>query len=550
MYLYKTMDKFKDWLPSRKKKITFEIIIFFSFLLLGTFIYDDYGISWDEVSHRSNGFVSLNYIRNLLLLNEYPGFPELKDYFAQSYGVIFDLPMAYLEKLFHIEDSKSYFLMRHYANFIIFFISTICFYFLLKKRFSFQLSLLGLFFLILSPRIFAESFYNMKDLVFMSLFTIALFFSINFLNNISYKNSFFAALFCSMAISSRIMAIIIPFFIFTFFILESLDNKKYFLKYINKFFLFLVLVLTITFIFWPYLWTDPIVNFVNTFKSMSSYIWRGSILYQGNYISALNLPWHYSLVWIFITTPMLYIFLFVIGFLFMIIRLIKRFLEINSKNKSNNLWKGNYERTDLFIFLIFFFTLYIVIEINSSLYGGWRHLYFIYPCLIYISIIGLEFINKFIIKKYIFIFIIPFLIYISAWIFNNHPYQFVYFNSLSGKNINSNFEIDYWGLSNKDALFHIANITKKNNIKVYINSDSPYYFSLSLLNKENRDRIEFIDDINMADYLVTNHYYAWGNRSMPKDDPVLVNLKLKNEFVIIKEFTVDNIPINSIYKIN
>jgi len=548
MYLYKTMDKFKDWLPSKKKRIAVEIIIFFSFFLLGTFIFDDYGISWDEVSHRSNGFVSLNYIRNLLSFNEYPGFPELKDYFARSYGVIFDLPMAYVEKLFHIEDSKSYFLMRHFSNFIIFFISNICFYLLLKKRFSFQLSLLGLLFLVLSPRIFAESFYNMKDLVFMSLFIIAIYFSINFLNNISFRNSFIAALFCSIAISSRIMAIIIPFFLITFFLLESLDNKKYFFKYINKIFLFLVLVLVITFVFWPYLWTDPIINFINTFKNMSSYIWRGSILYQGNYISALNLPWHYPLVWIFITTPLLYLFLFIVGFLFITIRFIKRFLEINSKNKSNNPWKGNYERIDLFIFLILVSTLYIIIEINSSLYGGWRHLYFIYPCLIYISTVGLELINKYIIKKYIFIFTVPFLLYVSVWMFNNHPYQFAYFNLLPGKNVNSNFEFDYWGLSNKDVLLHISNIDENNNIKIYINSDSPYYFSLSLLNKEDRDRIEFVDDINLADYLVTNHYYAWGNRSMPKDNPVLVNLKLKKKFTVIKEFNVDNIPINSIYK--
>ena len=31
---------------------------------------------------------------------------------------------------------------------------------------------------------------------------------------------------------------------------------------------------------------------------------------------------------------------------------------------------------------------------NSTLYGGWRHLYFIYPCLIFVSIIALEFISK------------------------------------------------------------------------------------------------------------------------------------------------------------
>ena len=133
---------------------------------------------------------------------------------------------------------------------------------------------------------------------------------------------------------------------------------------------------------------------------------------------------------------------------------------------------------------------------------------------------------------------------------SNHPYQFVYFNFLSGKNINSNFEFDYWGLSNKDALLHILKTDKKDYIKIYIYSDSPYYFSLTLINKNDRNRIKFVNNIKDADYLVTNHYYAWGNRSIAKDNPVLINLKLKKEFSVIKEFNVDNIPINSIYKIN
>ena len=120
-------------------------ILFFSALLIvGILIFDDYGMSWDEYHHRANGFVSLNYIRSLLSLNTYSGFPNLENYIAREYGVIFDLPMAYLEKLLLIEDSKNYFLMRHLTNFFIFFISCICFYLLLIKRFTYKLSMLGL----------------------------------------------------------------------------------------------------------------------------------------------------------------------------------------------------------------------------------------------------------------------------------------------------------------------------------------------------------------------------------------------------------------------
>ena len=40
-----------------------------------------------------------------------------------------------------------------------------------------------------------------------------------------------------------------------------------------------------------------------------------------------------------------------------------------------------------------------------------------------------------------------------------HPYQNIYFNFLVEKKANSLFEIDYWGVSNKDAL---EKITKNN----------------------------------------------------------------------------------------
>ena len=53
--------------------------------------------------------------------------------------------------------------------------------------------------------------------------------------------------------------------------------------------------------------------FFNTLKIMSSYSWSGGIFYLGEYVNALNLPWHYPIVWILISTPILYIILFIIG---------------------------------------------------------------------------------------------------------------------------------------------------------------------------------------------------------------------------------------------
>ena len=100
------------------------------------------------------------------------------------YGVIFDLPLALLETVLGIEQSKNYFLLRHYLNFIIFFFSAIYFYLIIKNRFNSELvSNLGLMFYVGSPRIFGDSFFNNKDIVFLSLITIALFYCFKLLKN-------------------------------------------------------------------------------------------------------------------------------------------------------------------------------------------------------------------------------------------------------------------------------------------------------------------------------------------------------------------------------
>ena len=125
-----------------EKKINFQkslpFFILTVFFIIGINIYDDYGISWDEYNERIGGFVSLNFVRETFSLETYPGFAKLGDYIYSNYGVMFNLPMAYIEKTFLIDDIKQIFLIRHLFNFIIFFISSV-FFFPATKEKIFQL---------------------------------------------------------------------------------------------------------------------------------------------------------------------------------------------------------------------------------------------------------------------------------------------------------------------------------------------------------------------------------------------------------------------------
>ena len=145
------------------KSITF--FLFSIFFLIGLLTFRDYGIWGDEEFQRFNGLYWLNYVLS------FTSFDELKNIIAFKidqigdftlghpkyypyYGVIFDLPAAFLELIFQIEDSKNYFYLRHFLNFTFFFVGSIFFYKLLLNRFSnYNVALIGTLFFVLSPRI-------------------------------------------------------------------------------------------------------------------------------------------------------------------------------------------------------------------------------------------------------------------------------------------------------------------------------------------------------------------------------------------------------------
>ena len=159
------------------------------YFLIGILIYKDYGIGIEEHFQRQNGFYWLKEISSLLglenlhelaykkysniLLNN-PDLPKIP--FFNFYGILFDLPTALIEIVFNLESSKLYFEIRHLLNFLVFFVGSIFFLKILLKRFNFFLSFFGLTIYILTPRIFGDSFHNNKDIFFLSLFTIALYY--------------------------------------------------------------------------------------------------------------------------------------------------------------------------------------------------------------------------------------------------------------------------------------------------------------------------------------------------------------------------------------
>ena len=526
------------------------LLFFLIFFLIGILLFQDYGISIDEDNTRIMGFLSLEYIfkiffpEHISLINETISGQRSAHSGFETSGVIFDLPMAFLELIFQIDDSKQYYMLRHFFNFFLFFISVYFFFLLVKNRYnSWTFGILGSLFLIMSPRIFANSFYNNKDIVFMSLFIISLYAAINFLEKQNYKNALIFSLLSAMLINVRILGLFLPPLIFLIYVINILRDQNYKKEIILPLILFLILTSLFTVLFWPYLWENPIEHFLLSIKTLSSHNLNFYTYYLGQYFFSADPPWHYSLVWIFISTPFLYITLFIIGFFFIAQRTTRRLLRIDKNNSYIDLWRGKKELQDLIFFLTFLIPLIIVIDSGSVSYDGWRHLYFIYPSLLLIAMLGIHLIMiAFFKKKKNYLFIISFILILPTilWMYKNHPFQNVYFNFLAGKNYNEKFEMDFSGVSNKKVLQYISE-NEAGRTKIYSLSTTDLNLSKKILKKEIRETIEIVHDINSANY-VTNNYRDWRGNLDPK------KINIPKGFKILHEIKVDDVAINSIYK--
>ena len=221
----------------------------------------------------------------------------------------------------------------------------------------------------------------------------------------------------------------------------------------------------------------------------------------------------------------------------------RRMFKIKENDYYNNFWKGKKELQDLIFFFSFVIPLLSVIALNSTLYDGWRHLFFIYPSFLMISLSGLHIIKILFFKKNKNLLLILSFLLLSPtiiWMFKYHPYQNVYFNFLAGKDFNNKFELDYWGLSNVNALKYIAE-NGDGDINVSRVGLSDLHLSKAFLSKKYRNKISVIDDIKISHYIINNY------RNLPVKN-INQNFKIPSGYKIFYEIKIDGVPINTIYK--
>jgi tetratricopeptide (TPR) repeat protein len=230
---------------------------------------------------------------------------------------------------------------------------------------------------------------------------------------------------------------------------------------------------------WPYALQDIINHPIQAFKVMTNIQVSIRVLYDGLIHWSDSLPWHYIPLNIMISVPVIIL----LGWV-----------------ASLYTWYCNRkEKQAYFYFMLWFTVLFPVIFIiyrESNVYGGWRHMMFIYPSMIALSSMALSRLAR-IGRRGIATVVVS--LVVAAGLFHplrhtlvNHPNTYIYFNEWAGgiNHTYGRFETDYYANSLKPASdYFIENIlpgvesNPDQPIRVVSNSNIAYYFRM------HRDRV-------------------------------------------------------------
>ena len=133
--------------------------------------------------------------------------------------------------------------------------------------------------LVLSPRIFANAFYNSKDIPFLSMYIIAVFTLLCFLEKKTFPRALIHALVCGILIDIRILGVMVPFFTFVFIFMDLVTGFRTkdgsLRRTALSFTVYIGCLAGFTILFWPVLWDGPVHHFLRAFREMNELI-RGT----------------------------------------------------------------------------------------------------------------------------------------------------------------------------------------------------------------------------------------------------------------------------------
>jgi len=459
-------------------RLTFFLIALAVFIIL-PILSTDAGLSGDDEKHYRHAAKVYRYFTE-----DDPSALNDPKYKLNFYGQSFDFFTYLLIRWFNLQDDP--YKARHVMVALSGAAAILFTGLLVKLLAGHAAGCLAMILMFLSPRFLGHAFNNPLDVPFLlgnifTLYHLTLF--LRKLPKISIRSALWIAVGIGWTNGIRIGGLLLVPYLFLFAGLYLLIHKwpwKFFSKdwwsFALKGLMTLVLISVggylLSLLTWPYALQDIINNPIQAFKVMTNIQVSIRVLYDGLILWSDSLPWHYIPQNVMLTVPLIVL----LGFLASLYTWYSRRKE----------WQA------YFVFMLWFTVLFPVLFIiyrESNVYGGWRHMMFIYPSMIALSAIALDHLarigNKRISTVVVAILVLAGLFHPLRHTIKNHPNTYIYFNELSG-GINKTygkFETDYYANSLKPASDYFLEeilpeqeVTAGQSLRVVSNSDVAYYF--------------------------------------------------------------------------
>jgi hypothetical protein len=500
----------------------YPLIFFILFYLAFTdFSFRDFGETFDESGVYTRGIVLQHYMTH----DDFLGFlhKSSPDDGAVIYSHFYSLILSYLNPSGDLDN-------YHWLNMVFALLTFIAlFELLLSQTQKPALAILGPLFLALTPRFSGDIPANPKDIPFAVFYLLALW-AIYVFHQRPQTHPYLKILVLGSLFgftqSCRLLGLTL-YPVYLIFDLHFFHHggihsfskwKSHLLEMAGCLLLIFITASFVMILTWPYLGANYFNHLWELLGAARNFYWNNNVLFMGKEISSSQLPWTYLPVWFLVTTPLFILFFLGASF---------KFIQKKTSNPLFILMAAAVAVNGAF---------YLVLK--PVLYDGLRHFLFLLPILAAIAALAAaEWLQRS--RRGLFFKIILGLcllngLTVAYHLVRLHPYEYVYFNELTGglKGSQEKFDNDYWGASFKEAVDWLEkNEVKDPNKTVKVTgSGNPYqifyYFTPNM---------KWVDNLKDADYYIS---YTRDNKQT-----------LVDPFKLIHVVQREGVPLNYIFKL-
>ena len=325
----------------------------------------DFGVTWDEKPRHHYGELVWEFMRGLRARNT----TYVEDG-GHLYGGLFDTICAAVEQYVPVNR----YVLRHAINAAFGWIGIVYVGRLAARLFGQWAGVLGLLLIAFSPRYFADSMNNPKDLPFAAATAAALYYFSTMSPRwpyLSRSTAFKIVLALAAALNIRAAALLyLGYFgllIGAFVLAERQFDRRRLLDTFLRVVAVTAGVLVLGTVFWPWAMASPFVRPIEALLSFANAPFGADVLFNGRPVPSNDLPWYDVPVWLLISTPPVVLVGLVLAGLFTKREWLPALFALSA---------------------IALLPIALVIIQRSTLYDGVRHLLFIYPAIVVLAAAG------------------------------------------------------------------------------------------------------------------------------------------------------------------